>query len=128
MVSKYTRLSLSGTIDATGALSVYSDKIVRGKIEAVHIDRPAGTVAVKIETDELVKQEIVDLSAGNTDVVLYPRVQVNEADGSALNNFDDGAESTILVDNFVVFGRLRLVCASGTATQVVKVVVVYEEY
>ena len=128
MVSKYTRLSLTGTINSAGAVDVYSDKIIRGKIKAVFLDRPAGTVAVTIQTDELVSQKIVELSAGNTDVVIYPRVQVASNDGTLLNNSNDGTAVSKLWDEFVVFSRLRLVCASGTATQVVKVVVIYEEY
>jgi hypothetical protein len=128
MVSKYTRLSLTGTIDATGAVDVYSDKIIRGKIKSVLVDYPAATVAVTVQTDELVSQKIVELGAANTDKVFYPRVQVCSNDGTLLNNSNDGTAVSKLWDEFVVFSRLRLVCASGTAAQVVKVVVIYEEY
>ena len=128
MVSKFTRLSLSGTLDASGELSVYSSKIIRGLIKAVYVDRPAGNVEVKVETDELVKQEIIDLSTANTDVVIYPRVPVQTNAGADINNSNDGTAVTKLFDDYVVFGRLRLVCEGGTATQVVKVVLVYEEY
>jgi hypothetical protein len=128
MVSKYTRVSLSGTISSAGAIDVYSDKIIRGKIEAVYVDYPAGTVAVTVQTDELVSQKIVELGAANTDKVYYPRVAVQSNAGADLNNSYDNTAVTKLYDNYVVFSRLRLVCASGTAGQVVKVAVVYEEY
>jgi hypothetical protein len=128
MVSKLTRVSLSGTVNSSGVIDVYSEGVIRGKIEAVYIDYPAGTVAVTLQTDELVSQKVLELSAANTDKVFYPRVQVCQNDGTLLNNSNDGTAVTKLWDKFTVFSRLRLVCASGTNTQVVKVVVVFEEY
>jgi hypothetical protein len=126
MVVKLRSVNLKGTIDSTGAIDVYSDKIIRGKIEAVYIDYPANTVAVDLKTDELVSQTILDLAAANTDKVYYPRVQVCQYDGTLLNNSYDNTAVTKLWDKFVVYSRLRLVCASGTEDDEVSVMVVYE--
>lgn len=128
MVSKYTRLTLEGTINVAGAIDVFSDRLVRGRIMMVHVDYPAATVEVTLQSEEPVVQKVLELAAANTDRVFYPRVQACSNDGTLLNNSNDGTDETELWDNYVVFGRLRLVCASGTATQVVRVVVVYEEY
>jgi hypothetical protein len=128
MVSKYTRVTLTGTINSSGAVDVYTDKIVRGNIKAVHIDYPAATVAVKITTDELVAQDIVDLGAANTDRIIYPKTPAQTKAGVDINNSYDNAAITKLYTDFVVFSRLRLVCASGTVAQIVKVNIIYEEY
>jgi hypothetical protein len=128
MASKYTRVSLSGTLDKTGAADVYSDRTIRGKIESVLINYPASTVAITISTDEIVSQKIIELSADNTDRVIYPRVPLQTNAGVDINNSFDNTSLTKLVGHYVVFSRLRLVCSSGSEDEIVKVIVIVEEY
>lgn len=128
MVSKYTMYRLSGTLDASGDLDITHEKTVRGKIDSVFIDYPAGNVEIKVVAKGIVDQDIIDLSTANTDRVIYPRVQVQNSSGTNLNNSYDNTAVTALTDRFTIFGNLQLICDSGTAAQNVKVTVVVEEY
>jgi hypothetical protein len=126
MPSKIQRVRISsGAIAADGTATAYSSPIC-GKILAVEIDYPAATCTVDIDTDgELKAQKILDLAAANTDVVLYPRVDVCDNTGGASPVYGTGF---VIVTEFVVNGRLKLAIASGTATQVVTVDVFYEAF
>jgi hypothetical protein len=126
MPSKIQRVRISsGAIAADGTATAYSSPIC-GKILAVEIDYPAATCTVDIDTDgELKAQKILDLAAANTDVALYPRVNVCDNTGAATIIYGTGNE---VATEFVVNGRLKLAIASGTATQVVTVDVFYEAF
>lgn len=128
MASKYTLYKLSGTVDSSGDISETHNSIARGKVEAVYIDYPSNNVEVKVETDEIVNQDIVDLSAANTDTVIYPRAQVSDTNGAGLLNYDDGTNTTDLVERLAVFGKLTLTCSNGTTDDKVTVGVLVEEY
>jgi len=125
MPNKIQRVRLKGTIDASGDAEVYS-KPIRGKILAVHVDYPAATCTVDIDTDELKPQKIIDLSAANTDAVYYPRTACEDNNGSDLVYLS--TDTAVVPTEFVVIGRLKLTVASGTEDQVVTVDVYFEEY
>lgn len=113
----------SGTIAADGTASAYSTPI-RGKILAVGVDYPAGTCTVDLDSDgEASAQKILDLSAANTDKTYYPRVAVQDITGTAVTY--DGTNE--IYEPFVVYGRVKLSVASGTAGQSVSVYLVVEE-
>lgn len=125
MPSKIQRVRMSGTIAAAGTATAYSSPIC-GKIIAVLVDYPAAACTVDIDTDgELVAQKIVDLASASTDAVYYPRVNVCDNTGAATVIYGTGNE---VATEFVVNGRLKLSIASGTATQVVTVDVLYEAF
>lgn len=125
---RITKHKITGTIDASGNIDVYSANVVRGHIVAVQIDYPAATVEVDLKTGEAVEQVILDLAAANTDRTVYPVTPLHDYTGTAIDLSDAQGGDTAQNERFCVFGRLRLVCASGTATQVVTVHVYVEEY
>jgi len=127
MAGKITKYKLTGTI-ASNAINIYTSHVVRGKIIAVQVDYPAHTVTVDLLTDEAVPQTILDLAAANTDVTIYPRTPVQDYTGADIDLSDAEGGNVAKYDNFCVFSRLNLVCASGTNGEVVTVHVYVEEY
>ena len=128
MTNKMIQYILTGVIDATGALVVTSDEVIRGKVHKVMIDYPAGTVAVKLESTGIVDETILDLGVANTDKVYYPIVTSSGSAGADVNIGFDDTDVTVYYEKPVVYGKLKLTCASGTATQVVKVGIIVEVY
>ena len=114
----------SGAISALGAAEAYSIP-VRGRILSVHVDYPTNTCTIDLDTDEAVSQKIVDLAAANTDAVYYPRTPVCSNAG-AENVYFEGTNK--VHTEFVVFGRIKLTIASGTADEIVNVSILVEEW
>jgi hypothetical protein len=113
----------SGSIAADGTATAYS-VAVRGRILAVGVDYPAGTCTVDLDSDgEASAQKILDLAAANTDATYYPRAFAQKIDGTLLL-YTTGEEVPV---EFVVYGRIKLSIAAGTATQSVSVQIVVEE-
>lgn len=113
----------SGTIAADGTASAYSTPI-RGKILAVGVDYPAHTCTVDLDSDgEASAQKILDLSAASTDKTYYPRKAVEDNTGTAVTY--DGTNE--IYEPYVVYGRVKLSVASGTAGESVSVYLVVEE-
>lgn len=117
------KYKISGTITAAGTATSYSTAI-RGKILAVGVDYPANTCTVDLDSDgEANAQKILDLAAANTDATYYPRVAVHDNAGTGVTY--DGTNE--IYEPFVVYGRVKLSVASGTAGQSVSVYLVVEE-
>lgn len=119
-----TKYKVSATI-ATGATtaSAYS-KPVRGKILAVGINYPTNTCTVDLDSNgEAAAQKIVDLAAANTDIVVYPRTPVQDNTGTDVTY--DGTNE--IYQPFIVYGRVKLSLASGTAGDTVSVDLIVEE-
>ena len=113
----------SGSIAADGTASAYSVPI-RGRILAVGVDYPENTCTVDLDSDgEASAQKILDLSAANTNATYYPRAFAQKIDGTTLL-YTTGEE---VPTEFVVYGRVKLSIASGTAGQSVSVYLVVEE-
>ena len=125
MPNKLQRIRIgSGALDAAGDAEAYSVP-VRGKVLAVQIKYPSNTCEVDLtSSDEQVEQTVLDLAASNTDVVVYPRVKVQNNAGTDVTY--DGTNE--VHEEYVVFGRLKLVIASGTEGDEVTVDVLVEEY
>jgi hypothetical protein len=120
-IRKYT--ITSGAIAADGTASAYSP-VIRGKLLAVSINYPAATCTVDLdEQDTANNQKLLDLAAANTDLTVYPRKAVQDNTGA--NVTYDGTNE--IYEHFIVFGRIKLSIASGTATQVVVVDLIVEE-
>lgn len=114
----------SGAIAAAGTATAYSVPI-RGKILAVGVDYPANTCTVDLDSDgEASAQKILDLAAANTDATYYPRVPVCVNTGAETILYSTGNK---VCEPYVVYGRIKLSIASGTATQSVSVYLVVEE-
>ena len=114
----------SGAIDAAGAATAYSP-VIRGRILSVGIDYPTNTCTVDLDSSgEASAQKILDLAAANTDKTYYPRTPVSTY---------TGAETVLsytalkVHEPFVVFGRVKLTIASGTAAEEVTVYLNIEE-
>jgi len=127
-MSNIRKYKVSATI-ATGetTASAYSSPI-RGRILAVGIDYPSNTCTVDLDSDgEASAQKILDLAAANTDVTYYPRTPVHTYDGSAVDLSDAEGGNTAQYEPFVIYGRVKLSVASGTAGDTVSVYLVVEE-
>lgn len=123
---RLTSYRMTATIDAFGngtATTSTDQSNPRGKIYAVEIDYPAGTVAVTLSSSNLFKQTILQLAASNTDAVKYPRATVKDYQGTDLTY--DGTHK--VPTEFIAFGSLTLDLASGTTGQSVTVIVYVEE-
>jgi hypothetical protein len=127
-MSNIRKYKVSATI-ATGetTASAYS-KAIRGRILAVGISYPAHTCTVDLDSDgEASDQKILDLSAANTDATYYPRTPVHTYDGSDVDLSDSEGGNTAQYEPFVVYGRVKLSLASGTAGETVSAYIVVEE-
>ncbi|MFW5902915.1 MAG: hypothetical protein ACOCTT_03435 [archaeon] len=118
MPTKISRVTLKGTVDSSGEVSVVSENTYIGLVKAVSIEYPDNSVEVDITTVENVNQTILELSASSTDEVYYPRTDSHDTDGSS-----GGSEVC-----FAISGRLKLECANGTEDDEVKVNVLVEEF
>jgi len=124
-MSRITKYKISATIPAgeTGA-TAYSIPI-RGRILAVGVDYPTNTCEVDLDTDgEASAQKILDLATATTDATYYPRTPVC---------IYTGAETVLsftalkVYEPFVVYGRVLLTVAAGTAEDTVSVYLMVEE-
>ena len=121
---RITSYRMTATANVTGAGTATSDgSIPRGKLIAVEVDYPAATVAVSLTTTNLVSQTLLNLSAANTDTVLYPRT-IAQTNAGASKTYD--GTRTIPVE-FIIFGPLTLTLASGTSGQSVTAIAYVEE-
>ena len=121
-IRKY-KISVTIAAGATGG-TAYSTPI-RGKILAVGVDYPTNTCTVDLDSaGEASAQKIMDLAAANTDKTYYPRTPVCTY---------TGAETVLTYtalkvhEPFVVYGRVLLTVASGTAGDTVSVYITVEE-
>jgi len=119
-----TKYKVSATI-AAGETSATAYSIpIRGKILAVGVHYPTNTCTVDLDSDgEAVAQKILDLAAANTDVVRYPRKPVEDHEGTGI----EYASGYPIYEPFIVYGRLKLSLATGTAEDTVKVDLIVEE-
>ena len=127
-MSKITKYKVSATIPAgeTG-ITAYSIPI-RGKILAVGIDYDTNTCTVDLDSaGEAADQKILDLAAANTDVVIYPRTPVQDYTGVDVDLSDAEGGNTAQYEHFVVYGRILLTLASGTAGDTVSIELIVEE-
>ena len=124
-MGKIRKYKVSATIPAgeTG-ITAYSVSI-RGRILAVGVNYPTHTCTVDLDSSgEASAQKILDLAAANTDKTYYPRTPVC---------IYTGAETVLsytalkVYEPFLVYGRILLTVASGTAGETVSVYLIVEE-
>lgn len=127
-MSRITKYKISsGAIIAAGTASAYSIPI-RGKILAVGVDYPAHTCTVDLDSDgEASAQKILDLAAASTDATYYPRTPVHDYTGATVDLSDTEGGNTAQYEPFVVYGRVKLSIAAGTAGESVSVYITVEE-
>ncbi len=114
----------SGTIAADGTALAYSIPI-RGRILAVGIDYPGNTCTVDLDSDgEASAQKILDLAAANTDKTYYPRTPVHTYTGAETVLWFTALK---VHEPFVIYGRVKLSIAAGTAGESVTVYLMVEE-
>ena len=124
-MSKITKYKISATI-AAGATTASAYSVpIRGRVMAVGVDYPAHTCTVDLDSDgEASDQKIMDLAAASTDKTYYPRTPVSTY---------TGAETVLsytalkVYEPFVVYGRVKLSVAAGTAGDSVSVYLMVEE-
>jgi len=127
-MSRITKYKISATIPAgeTGA-TAYSIPI-RGRILAVGVDYPTNTCEVDLDTDgEASAQKILDLATATTDATYYPRTKMHDYVGADLDLSDTEGGNTAQYEPFVVYGRILLTVANGTAEDTVSVYLMVEE-
>ena len=125
-MSRITKYSITATIAAgETTASAYSTEVIRGKILAVGIDYPTNTCTVDLDSDgEAADQKILDLAAANTDKIYYPRTPVQIYTGGETVLWFTALK---VHEPFVVFGRIKLALAAGTAGESVTVDIIVEE-
>lgn len=74
-----------------------------------------------------ISTESLDLAAANTDATYYPRIPVHTYTGTAVDLSDTEGGNTAQYEPFVVYGRIKLSLASGTAGDTVSVYLIVEE-
>jgi len=119
------KYKISATIPAGGTGVTAHSTAIRGKIIAVGVNYPTNNCTVDLDSaGEASAQKILDLAAANTDKTYYPRTPVSTY---------TGAETVLsytalkVYEPFVVYGRILLTVASGTAGDTVSVHVMVEE-
>jgi len=124
-MSKITKYKISATIAAGATTASAYSVSIRGKVIAVGVDYPAHTCTVDLDSDgEANAQKILNLAAASTDKTYYPRTPVCT---------NTGAETVLsytalkVYEPFVVYGRVKLSLASGTAGDTVSVYLMVEE-
>lgn len=128
-MNKITAYSLTGTIAADGTITATTNNPIHGFLEAVEINYPAATCTVDLDATSGVKgQKLMDLAASNTDIVIYPRVQLQDNTGTALDLSDAQGGDTKAYGRFPIAGLVTMSVAAGTATQSVTVRFIVEEY
>ena len=119
-IRKYT---VSAEVEVGGAAEAFT-KPIRGRVIAVGVNYPAATVTVDLDSDgEASAQKIINLAAANTDATYYPRTPVQDVLGADVTY--DGTNE--IYEPFMVYGRVKLSLAAGTAGQTVKVDLLVEE-
>ena len=124
-MSQIRKYKISGTIAAGATTATAYSVPIRGRILAVNINYPTHTCTVDLDSDgEYSAQKVMDLAAANTDKTYYPRTPVCT---------NTGAETILsytalkVYEPFVVYGRIKLSIATGTATETVSVTLIVEE-
>jgi len=80
---------------------------------------------VDLDSDgEASDQKILDLAAANTDKTYYPRTPVCIYTGAETIIYNTAMK---VYEPFVVYGRIKMSIASGTATETVSVTIIVEE-
>ena len=118
----------TATIAAGASTATAYSPPIRGRILKIGVDYNTAACTVDLDTDgETNAQKILDLSSSSTDATYYPRVALHDNTGSALDLSDGEGGDTAMYGYLVVYGRLLLSLASGTATHSVTVHVTVEE-
>ena len=127
-MTRITKYKISATIAAgETTASAYSIPI-RGKVLAVGVNYDTNTCTVDLDSDgEASAQKVLDLAAANTDVTIYPRTPVQDYTGANVDLSDAEGGNTAQYEPFLVYGRVKLSLASGTATETVTVYLMVEE-
>lgn len=123
------QISITATIAAGASTATQtSGTTIHGKILKVDVNYPAHTVTVDLDTvGERKAQKILNLAAASADVTLYPRVALEDETGTALDLSDEQGGNTAVYGPFVVYGKITLSLASGTAGEAVTVGITYED-
>lgn len=124
-ITKYT---VTATIPAGETTAEAYFNSVRGKILAVGINYDSNTCTVDLDSDgEASDQKILDLAAANTDVTIYPRTVVQDNTGTDIDLSDGQGGNTAQYEHYIVYGRVKVSLASGTAEESVTVDLIVEE-
>jgi hypothetical protein len=123
-MSNIRKYKVSATIAAGETTASAYSSAIRGRILAVGIDYPEHTCTVDLDSDgEAAAQKVLDLAAANTDTVKYPRKAIEDNTGTGV----EYADGYPIYEPYVVYGRIKLSLASGTAGETVSVTIVVEE-
>lgn len=124
-MTRITKYKVTATIPAGETTATAYSIPIRGRILAVGINYPTNTCTVDLDSDgEASAQKILDLAAANTDKTYYPRTPVHTYTGAETVTWFTAMK---VHEPFVVYGRIKLSLASGTATESVTIYLMVEE-
>ena len=128
-MGKVRTVTIAHTLSGGTSGSTTTETTHTGKILAIEVDYPATATEVDLDTVSNVgpDEKIMNLADSSTDVKVYPRVQVEDVTGSALDLSDAEGGNTKVFDYFVINSKLKLSLASGTTTQTTTIRVFIEE-
>ena len=127
-MSNITKYKISATIAAGETTALAYSIPIRGRVLAVGVTYDTNTCTVDLDSDgEASAQKILDLAAANTDVTVYPRTLVQDNTGSDIDLSDASGGNVAQYEHYVVYGRVKLSLASGTAGETVTVYLMVEE-
>ncbi len=124
-MTRITKYRVSATIAAGQTTATAYSIPIRGKILAVGVNYPTNTCTVDLDSDgEAAAQKVLDLAAANTDKTYYPRTPVHTYTGAETVLWFTALK---VHEPFVVYGRIKLSLASGTAGETVSIDLIVEE-
>ena len=120
-----TKYKVTATIAAGETTATAYSIPIRGRILAVGIKYPTNTCTVDLDSDgEASAQKILDLAAANTNKTYYPRTPVHTYTGAETVTWFTAMK---VHEPFVVYGRIKVALAAGTAGESVTVYLMVEE-
>lgn len=118
----------TATIAASQTTATAYGPVIRGRILKVGVNYTTNACTVDLDSDgETNAQKILDLSSASADATYYPRVALHDNTGSAIDLSDGQGGDIAMYGHFVVYGRLLLTLAAGTATHSVTIHLTVEE-
>jgi len=118
------QIRMVATIPAGGTGVTADSSNFHGEILKIQMDVTGASMDINLDTiGEPSAQAILDYT-GNTDSTFYPRVGVQDYQGTALVYIASGE---IIPVPFIVNGKVRLTLASGAAAETVTMTITYRE-
>ena len=118
---------ITATVASGATTADVTSEFFHGKILKISMDVTGNSMDIDLDkVGEQVSQKILNIT-GNTDTTFYPRVQLEDNTGSALDLSDTEGGDTKVFGPFVVFGKVKLSLASAAGAETVTMEITYED-